>query len=49
MSRSRPAGTLVLSHFVPSEDDELTGEARSAAAAATFRGRIVVGKDLLEV
>jgi ribonuclease BN (tRNA processing enzyme) len=41
-------GTLVLSHIVPTDgapsDDVLT-----AAAGAAFKGRIVVGKDLMEL
>ena len=41
--------TLVLSHFVPSETPPVTDEQWLAAARTTFAGRIVVGRDLLEV
>jgi ribonuclease BN (tRNA processing enzyme) len=41
--------TLVLSHFVPSETPQVTDEQWEAAARTTFSGRIVVGRDLLEV
>ena len=42
-------GTLVLSHFVPSENPPVTDEQWLAAARTTFTGRIVVGRDLLEL
>jgi ribonuclease BN (tRNA processing enzyme) len=41
--------TLVLSHFVPSDDPLLTEEMWRSAAARHFTGRIVVGRDLLEI
>ena len=41
--------TLVLSHFVPAEDESLTDQMWIEAAARTFKGRIVMGKDLLEI
>jgi len=41
--------TLVLSHFVPSENPPVADDQWLAAARSTFAGRIVVGKDLLEV
>lgn len=41
--------TLVLSHFVPAEEPPITDRQWLAAAAATFKGRIVVGRDLLEI
>lgn len=41
--------TLVLSHFVPAEDPPITDEQWRAAAAQTFAGKIVVGRDLLEL
>jgi ribonuclease BN (tRNA processing enzyme) len=40
--------TLVLSHLVPT-DAMPADEALIAAARTTFNGRIVVGKDLLEL
>jgi ribonuclease BN (tRNA processing enzyme) len=41
--------TLVLSHFVPAEDPPITDEQWLAAARQTFAGKIVVGKDLMEL
>jgi ribonuclease BN (tRNA processing enzyme) len=48
---ARQAGvkTLVLSHFVPPEDPAITERMWIEAAGMHFDGRIVVGKDLLEV
>jgi ribonuclease BN (tRNA processing enzyme) len=41
--------TLVLSHFVPTDDRSLTEETWREAARAHFRGTVVVGRDLLEL
>lgn len=41
--------TLVLSHFVPPDDPELTEAMWADAARRHFRGAVVVGRDLLEV
>ena len=41
--------TLVLSHFVPAEAPPISDDQWLAAARAHFPGRIVVGRDLLEV
>jgi len=41
--------TLVLSHFVPAEEPPITDDQWRAAAAQTFSGQIVVGKDLMEL
>ena len=41
--------TLVLSHFVPSENPPVNDEEWEAAARTTYRGRIIVGKDLMEL
>jgi ribonuclease BN (tRNA processing enzyme) len=41
--------TLVLSHFVPADDPFVTEEMWRSAAARHFTGRIVVGRDLLEI
>jgi len=41
--------TLVLSHLVPAEDPELTDQMWIDAARANFSGRIIIGKDLLEI
>ena len=41
--------TLVLSHLVPADDPEVTDAMWVDAARVHFRGRVIVGKDLLEV
>jgi ribonuclease BN (tRNA processing enzyme) len=41
--------TLVLSHLVPPEDPAVTDRMWIEAAAVHFKGRIIVGKDLLEI
>jgi ribonuclease BN (tRNA processing enzyme) len=41
--------TLVLSHFVPSDDPLLTDQMWRDAAKAHFGGEVIVGKDLMEV
>ena len=41
--------TLVLSHLIPAEDPEVTDQMWIDAARANFDGRVVVGKDLLEL
>ncbi|MEO8129598.1 MAG: MBL fold metallo-hydrolase [Bryobacteraceae bacterium] len=41
--------TLVLSHFVPAEDPSLTEEMWVDLARRNFKGRVIAGKDLLEI
>jgi ribonuclease BN (tRNA processing enzyme) len=41
--------TLVLSHLVPAEDPAITDRMWIEAARRHFRGRVVVGRDLLEL
>jgi ribonuclease BN (tRNA processing enzyme) len=41
--------TLVLSHLIPADGDGVTEQMWIDAASAHFRGRIVVGRDLLEI
>jgi ribonuclease BN (tRNA processing enzyme) len=41
--------TLVLSHLVPPDDPEITEQMWIDAARVHFRGRIVVGRDLLVI
>ena len=41
--------TLVLSHFVPGDDDRITDEMWAADVRKHYSGRIIVGKDLMEV
>jgi ribonuclease BN (tRNA processing enzyme) len=49
VARAAGVKTLVLSHLVPPEDSELTDQMWIDAASAHFDGKIVVGKDLLEL
>jgi ribonuclease BN (tRNA processing enzyme) len=41
--------TLVLSHLVPAEDPMLSDQMWIDAASTHFRGRVILGKDLLEI
>jgi ribonuclease BN (tRNA processing enzyme) len=41
--------TLVLTHLVPPDDPEVTEQMWLDAARTHFRGRVVVGRDLLEI
>jgi ribonuclease BN (tRNA processing enzyme) len=41
--------TLVLSHFVPADDPQVTDDMWTQAAQLHFRGKVVLGKDLLEI
>lgn len=41
--------TLVLSHFVPGDDPSITDEQWSEGVRKHFNGRVVVGKDLMEI
>lgn len=41
--------TLVLSHLVPADDPAVTDRMWRDAARAHFRGRVIVGKDLMEI
>jgi ribonuclease BN (tRNA processing enzyme) len=41
--------TLVLSHFVPGDDPSITDEQWSEGVRKHFKGKIVVGKDLMEI
>lgn len=42
-------GTLVLSHLIPAEDPAVTEAMWSDAARKHFSGRVIVGKDLMEL
>lgn len=42
-------GTLVLSHLVPAEDPTISDEMWTDAARRHFRGRVILGRDLLEI
>ena len=41
--------TLVLSHLVPGDDPSITDEQWAEGVRKNFKGRVVVGKDLLEI
>lgn len=41
--------TLVLNHFVPGGDPSLTDEVWREAVAPHFKGRLIVGRDLMEI
>jgi ribonuclease BN (tRNA processing enzyme) len=41
--------TLVLSHFVPGDDTSITDEQWSAGVRKHFDGKVIVGRDLMEV
>jgi ribonuclease BN (tRNA processing enzyme) len=41
--------TLVLSHFVPAEESSLSNQMWLDAARKTYKGQIIVGRDLLEI
>jgi ribonuclease BN (tRNA processing enzyme) len=41
--------TLVLTHFVPPDDPNITDQMWIDGARSTYKGRIIVGKDLLEI
>lgn len=41
--------TLVLAHFVPGNDPSITDEQWSEGVRKHFKGRIIVGKDLMEI
>ncbi|MGE0032056.1 MAG: MBL fold metallo-hydrolase, partial [Steroidobacteraceae bacterium] len=43
------ARTLVLSHFVPPDDPQVTEEMWRDAARRHFQGEVVVGRDLMEI
>lgn len=41
--------TLVLTHFVPGDDPSITDEMWTEGVRKHFKGRIIVGKDLMEI
>ena len=49
IARAAGVGLLVLSHLVPADDPEVTDQQWIDAARSQYDGRIVVGKDLLEI
>lgn len=49
IAQAAGVATLVLSHFVPPDDPAITDQMWIDAARPHFKGRIIVGKDLLEI
>lgn len=49
VAQAAGVGTLVLSHLVPAEDPSVSEEDWLSAARRHFRGRVILGRDLLEV
>ena len=49
IAQAAGVNTLVLSHFVPADDPLVTHEMWLEAARSHFRGKVILGKDLLEV
>ena len=49
MAQQAGVKTLVLSHFVPPDDPEVSEAMWLEAARRHFRGTVIVGRDLLEV
>ena len=41
--------TLVLAHLVPADDPQVTERMWMEAAQSRFRGKVIVGRDLLEI
>jgi ribonuclease BN (tRNA processing enzyme) len=41
--------TLALSHFVPPDDPNVTDQMWIDGARSAYKGRIIVGKDLMEI
>jgi ribonuclease BN (tRNA processing enzyme) len=40
---------VVLSHLIPAEDPGVTEEMWTEAVRRTYKGRVVVGRDLMEI
>jgi ribonuclease BN (tRNA processing enzyme) len=49
IAASAGVNTLVLSHFVPGDDPSITDEQWSEGVRRYFKGRIIVGKDLMQI
>jgi ribonuclease BN (tRNA processing enzyme) len=49
VARAAGVKTLVLSHLVPADDPEVTDQMWIDAARSQFGGRVILGKDLLEI
>lgn len=49
MAQAAGVKTLVLSHFVPPDDPDVTDQMWIDGARVHYRGPVIVGKDLLEI
>ena len=49
MAQAAGVKTLVLSHLVPADDPEVTARMWIDAAQTHFGGRVILGRDLLEI
>jgi ribonuclease BN (tRNA processing enzyme) len=49
IAKKAGVGTLVLTHFVPADDPSITDEMWVEPVKANFSGRIIAGKDLMEI
>lgn len=49
VAQAAGVGTLVLSHLIPADDPSVSEEDWITAARRHFRGRVILGRDLLEV
>ena len=49
VAKKAGVGTLVLTHYVPVDDPSITDEMWIDPVKANFSGRIIAGKDLMEI
>ena len=49
IAQAAGVGTLVLSHFVPADDPQVTDHMWIETAQSRFHGKVILGRDLLEI
>ena len=49
MAQTAGVKTLVLSHLVPADDPQVTDQMWIDAAQSRFQGKVILGRDLLEI
>ncbi len=49
MAQEAGVKTLVLSHLIPADDPTMTDQMWIDAARSTYKGQVILGKDLLEI
>lgn len=49
VAKAAGVGTVVLTHFVPGDDPSITDAQWSDGVRAHFKGRVIVGRDLMEI